>query len=96
MAETKYPHKILIIEDEEPMLQALTDNLKAAGFEHILQARDGEEGLASALTDKPDLILLGYDQQSIAEELTKINVPFTILLPHKPELYKSSINNLTT
>lgn len=49
--------KILIIEDETPMLQILNDRLIASGFD-IIQARDGEEGLQLALTHHPDLILL--------------------------------------
>ena len=40
------------------MLKTLVDNLAAAGFGHIFQARDGEEGMAFALLEKPDLILL--------------------------------------
>ena len=58
MPEEKYPHKILIVEDEAEMLTTLVDNLVAAGFGHILKARDGEEGLTIALKEKPDLILL--------------------------------------
>lgn len=55
---THYPQKILIVEDETPMLMSLKDNLAAAGFEHLLEAKDGEEGLALAFKEKPDLILL--------------------------------------
>jgi len=54
----KYAHKILIIEDEQAMLDALTDNLHAAGFAHVLQARNGQAGLDTALQENPDLILL--------------------------------------
>lgn len=49
--------KILIIEDELPMLTILHDTLTENGFE-TLQARDGEEGLHLALQYHPDLILL--------------------------------------
>src|SRR5688572_25599671 len=49
--------RILIIEDEEPMRRVLTDILEAEGF-RILTAADGEQGLAKALHEKPDLILL--------------------------------------
>jgi CheY-like chemotaxis protein len=58
MPQKKNPHKILIVEDEKAMLQALIDTLRAAGFSAISQARDGKEGLAAALKEKPDLILL--------------------------------------
>ncbi len=58
MAESKYPHKILIVEDEPVMLKTLLDNLTDAGFGHLIQAKDGEEGLMKATNDKPDLVIL--------------------------------------
>jgi len=58
MPQEKYAHKILIIEDEQAMRDALVDNLQAAGFGHVDTARDGEEGIEKALKEKPDLILL--------------------------------------
>lgn len=48
---------ILIVEDELSLLLVLHDRLQQEGFK-ILQAKDGEEGLVSALTTHPDLILL--------------------------------------
>lgn len=45
MPTAHYSHKILIVGDDEPMFTALKDNLSAAGFENLLGARDGEEGL---------------------------------------------------
>lgn len=49
--------KILIVEDEESMLNALSDYLETQDFATLL-ARDGEEGLGIALKEHPDLILL--------------------------------------
>mgnify|MGYP001617141812 CR=1 FL=1 len=49
--------KILIVEDETPLRTALVDTLLNEGFE-VLEAKDGQEGLAVALAEKPDLILL--------------------------------------
>lgn len=48
---------VLVVEDEAPMLNVLTDSLKGSGFA-TFQARDGEEGLSLAFTHHPDLILL--------------------------------------
>ncbi len=48
---------ILIVEDEVSMLTALRDKFSREGFV-VLQAKDGQEGLDSALTNHPDLILL--------------------------------------
>lgn len=49
--------KILIVEDELPMLNALKDKLTAEGF-HAIGAKNGQEGLDLALKEHPDLILL--------------------------------------
>ncbi|MEW6074422.1 MAG: response regulator transcription factor [Planctomycetota bacterium] len=49
--------RILVIEDEEPLRLALADALAAEGFS-VLQAADGERGLALALAEGPDLVLL--------------------------------------
>ena len=49
--------RILIIEDEDSQRKVLHDNLTQKGYS-ILEARDGLEGLAVALREHPDLILL--------------------------------------
>ena len=49
--------KILIVDDEQDLRDALSVALGAAGFS-TLTAADGETGLSVALAEKPDLILL--------------------------------------
>lgn len=49
--------KILIVEDEKPLREALRDKLTLEGF-LPLEAKNGEEGLEAALREHPDLILL--------------------------------------
>lgn len=49
--------KILIVEDERPMLEALKAKFKSAGFS-VEEAVNGEEGLTKALGARPDFILL--------------------------------------
>ncbi|MCI0486096.1 MAG: response regulator transcription factor [Blastocatellia bacterium] len=49
--------KVLIIEDEPDMVLGLQDNFEYEGYE-VIVARDGKAGMARALADKPDLILL--------------------------------------
>jgi DNA-binding response OmpR family regulator len=49
--------KILIVEDELPLLQALIDKFNKKGFTVVI-AKNGDEGLASAFQEHPDLILL--------------------------------------
>jgi len=48
---------VLIVEDEPDMAAGLRDNLLFEGYE-VRIARDGDEGLALAQTEPPDLILL--------------------------------------
>lgn len=48
--------KVLIIEDEEPLRKALSSGLSNNEFE-VVTASDGEEGLAIALKEKPNLIM---------------------------------------
>jgi len=47
----------LIIEDNSTMLRGLKDNFESKGF-RVRTARDGEQGLAAALTERPDLVIL--------------------------------------
>ena len=49
--------KILIIEDEPNMVAGLRDNFEFEGYE-VVAAYDGVEGLARALQESPDLVLL--------------------------------------
>lgn len=60
--------RILIIEDEQPLRRALTDNFTFEGYE-VIAAADGAAGFTKATTHKPDLVILdlmlplmsGYD-----------------------------------
>ena len=49
--------RILIVDDEPEMVRGLEDNLRFEGYQTIA-ATDGRRGLALALSDAPDLILL--------------------------------------
>lgn len=48
---------ILVVEDELPLIEALAEKLKNAGF-NVLRARDGREGYNTAIESHPDLILM--------------------------------------
>jgi DNA-binding response OmpR family regulator len=84
---------ILIVEDELPMLKALSDKFSREGF-GILEAKDGEEGLAMAISKKPDLIILDIfmpvmDGKIMFEKLRTDewgkNVPVIILTNLNPD-----------
>ncbi len=49
--------RILVVEDQEDNRQILRDLLTSAGFE-VIEAADGETGLAAAAVHRPDLILM--------------------------------------
>jgi len=49
--------RILIVDDEPEMVRGLEDNLRFEGYQ-TLAATDGRDGLALALSQAPDLILL--------------------------------------
>ncbi|MHB2149396.1 response regulator transcription factor [Calditrichota bacterium LG25] len=51
------PKKILIIDDDIDLVEAMRLTLENAGFE-VIDAQDGEKGLEKALKEKPDLIIL--------------------------------------
>ena len=50
-------HKILVIEDDRILREALRYNLVAAGYE-VIVASDGGEGLVSARQSSPDVVVL--------------------------------------
>ena len=85
--------KILIIEDELPMLKALSDKFSREGFS-VLEAKNGEEGLEAALETKPDLIILDLfmpvmDGKAMMEKLRRDEwgkkVPIIILTNLNPD-----------
>lgn len=48
--------KILIVEDEDTIRRDIAEELECENFV-VIQARDGEEGLASIIANKPSLVL---------------------------------------
>jgi len=78
--------KILIIEDDRALQNALVEVLIQEGFETI-SAFDGEEGMKKASEEPPDLILLDIilpkkDGYEVLEEIKKSpqkNIPVLIL-----------------
>lgn len=76
--------RLLVVEDEYAMRRALEDALAAEGH-RILVAADGETGLAKALQEKPDLVLLDVmmprlDGFAVAAELRRLGFAAPILM----------------
>ena len=85
---------VLIVEDEKNIVDILKFNLQRAGYQ-TLEAYDGEDGLAQALSANPDLILLdvmlpkknGFDVCRALRE-SGSNVPVIILTAREEEADK--------
>ena len=57
MKKIQKQQKVLVVEDDLSVLRALVEKLTREGFS-VFQAKDGKEGLATALRERPDIILL--------------------------------------
>jgi CheY-like chemotaxis protein len=69
--------KVLYIEDNEQNLYLVTFLLTKHGYE-VISARDGRAGIAAAVHDKPDLILLdiqlpSMDGYAVAQSIRSIS-----------------------
>lgn len=67
--------KVLVIEDDEDIAELVAHNLKRNGYE-VVCAADGEEGLAAASSETPDLVILdimmpGKDGFEVFRELKR-------------------------
>ena len=65
----KLNKKVLVVDDEVPLLRAMVDKFTREGFT-TLEAKDGAEGLKLALSERPDIILLDL----VMPEMTGLDV----------------------
>lgn len=76
--------RILIVEDDVTLMRGLSDNFCTAGYE-VVTAADGKAGLAQALAQPPDLLLLdimlpqlnGYD---LCQRVRRADLNFPIMM----------------
>ncbi len=88
------PGKILVIDDDPDILDAVTMILESQGYE-VVTARDGAEGLATLKAENPDLMILDLlmpkmDGFAVCQELqdprwSKYKVPILILTSVREE-----------
>ena len=76
--------RILLVEDEPSLVMTLSDRLVSEGYQ-VESARDGEQGLARALEDSFDLLVLdvllpGRDGFEVCRELRARGVEIPILM----------------
>lgn len=79
----KINKKILIVEDSKEFLMALNFGLIKEGFT-VFTSEDGDDGLAIAIKEKPDLILSdivmpSMDGLTMAEKLKESNIYVPII-----------------
>ena len=85
--------KILVVDDEKPIVDLISFNLKKEGHE-IIEAHDGEEAYNLALNEKPDLILLDVmlpkmDGFTVCRKLReKISTPIIMITAKEEEVDK--------
>lgn len=69
-------------------LQAVSD------FDNRIHAVVGDEEQGSwkvLINAQPDIVLIGYDQTAIADEMKKMGVRFDFIQSHDPHIHKSSL-----
>ncbi|MEN6520299.1 MAG: response regulator transcription factor [Armatimonadota bacterium] len=85
--------KILIVEDELPLLQTISYNFEQEGYQ-VVQATDGLSGLDAARLERPDLILLdvmlpGMDGLEVCRLIRKeLDIPIIMLTAKSREIDK--------
>jgi len=63
-------------------------------FNPILKVVEGDLALGEwtvLKNHKPDNVMLGYDQEKLMREIRLLNIPYKLIPPHKPDIYKSSL-----
>lgn len=83
--------RILVVDDEDAIVQLITYNLRRSGYE-VTTAANGEEGLARARADQPDLVILdlmlpGMDGFEVCKELRRsTDIPILMLTARGEEI----------
>ena len=75
---------VLIVEDNLTMLRGLKDNFESKGY-HVKTATDGEIGLKTAMTEKPDFMILDImlpkmDGFKVCSHIRKQNLDIPIIM----------------
>ena len=86
-------NKILVVDDEKPIVEILKMNLIKSGY-RVIEAYDGIEAVNKALSEEPDLILLdvmlpGQDGFSVCKKIRATSsVPIIMLTARDEEVDK--------
>ena len=79
---TEERKRILLIEDEAPLVRSVSWLLESAGF-HVTAAMSGRAGLTCAVEARPDLVILDLrlpdmDGYQVCRELRKLYAPWML------------------
>ncbi len=85
-------YTVLIVEDNEELLQIL--HTLFAPIYKVLLARDGEEGLKAAMTEKPDLIVSDVMMPNMTGTEMCIRIKNNIDLCHIPVVLLTALNSV--
>lgn len=55
--------KVLIVDDSKPMLKIIHNLMKQLGFSNIVEATDGNTGLAAMRAEKVDLVISDWNME---------------------------------
>src|SRR5690606_26804690 len=90
----KQTHRVLVVDDEEPILELLKYNLEKGGYE-VRIASDGMKAVEIAKKFVPDLVLLdimmpkmdGVETCRLLRDVTELKKTFIIFLTARSEAY---------
>src|SRR3954468_10351292 len=90
----KQTHKVLVVDDEEPILELLKYNLEKGGYE-VKTAIDGARAVEIAKKFTPDLVLLdimmpkmdGVETCRLIREIPEMQKSFVVFLTARSEEY---------
>jgi two-component system, OmpR family, alkaline phosphatase synthesis response regulator PhoP len=92
--ENRQSHKVLVVDDEEPILELLKYNLEKSGYE-VKTAADGARAVEVAKKFLPDLVLLdimmpkmdGVETCRLIREIPEMEKAFVVFLTARSEEY---------
>ncbi len=90
----KQTHKVLVVDDEEPILELLRYNLEKSGYE-VKTAQDGQKAVDIARKFLPDLVLLdimmpkmdGVETCRLLRDIPELQKTFVVFLTARAEEY---------
>lgn len=91
-----HPDIVKALKDRTPYCSSEERLASIRAFDERLEVILGDESIGrwTALnTYRPDIVLLGYDQERLGTELEKLHVRTRLITAHFPTKFKSSILN---